>query len=539
MAPDFSRARRPSHLDLKDRDEFDPSIEEDEDDPERKDTRSPWERDRDKVLYSREFRRLKDVTQVARAGETYLHHDRLTHSLKVAQIGQRLSELFLEVYEDEALDLESHLDPSVVEAACLAHDIGHPPFGHLTENLLDEKVRKRSGGKESEEDPDSLEESETDVDETAEDADDDADDSDIQGFEGNAQSFRAVSALASRDDQYDGMDLTRATLNAMLKYPWARDEEIDVDEDSDDKWGYYESERKYFEFARAGTHENRNRCLEAEIMDYADDLTYAVHDVDDFYRDGLIPLDQLIRETESLVREQEASADDIEIESAVDVEIEEATESAEGSKLKAFEDYVIDETKVNIEKGDVIQFFLELILEAPGIPDELYSPYEGTEAEQESLNGVITALISRYLESPLTAPEDRDSLYLDESDADGAPTLEIAPKFKREIGILKQLTFYYVISNPTLSAQQRGEQKVISDLFEDLYKEATSGEVAESAIPTPYRERLLDLDDTEDAKRARIVADLIADLTEPQAIRFHKRLRGESPGSLQDKIIRP
>ena len=117
MDSGFPRNRRPSDLSLYDSD-YQKSDEEDLDDPECKDQRNPYERDRDKILYSRAFRRLKDVTQVARAGETYLHHDRLTHSLKVAQVGQRLSELLLSAYEDSDIPVEDHLDPSVVEAAC-------------------------------------------------------------------------------------------------------------------------------------------------------------------------------------------------------------------------------------------------------------------------------------------------------------------------------------------------------------------------------------------------------------------------------------
>jgi len=109
MGTDFPRDRRPSDLSLHEND-YQKSDEEALDDPERKDQRSPYERDRDKLLYSRAFRRLKDVTQVARAGETYLHHDRLTHSLKVAQVGQRLSELLLSAYEDSDIPADDYLD---------------------------------------------------------------------------------------------------------------------------------------------------------------------------------------------------------------------------------------------------------------------------------------------------------------------------------------------------------------------------------------------------------------------------------------------
>src|SRR5690606_2948234 len=97
--------------------------------------RKPGARDRDRVLYSAEFRRLAGVTQVAQAGEGPSFHNRLTHSLKVAQVGRRLAE-FLRVEDAEAAASLGGIDPEVVEAACQAHDIGHPPFGHTAEAEL-------------------------------------------------------------------------------------------------------------------------------------------------------------------------------------------------------------------------------------------------------------------------------------------------------------------------------------------------------------------------------------------------------------------
>lgn len=106
--------------------------------------RTSFRRDRDRILYTRELRRLKDVNQVARTGESYLYHHRLSHTLKVAQVGRTLAELIKKRPRNEGIDIEKVLDPDVVEAACLAHDLGHPPFGHLSEEALDEKVREKT-----------------------------------------------------------------------------------------------------------------------------------------------------------------------------------------------------------------------------------------------------------------------------------------------------------------------------------------------------------------------------------------------------------
>jgi len=152
------------------------------------DQRTPYQRDRDRILYSSAFRRLAGITQVARAGESDVFHTRLAHTLKVAQVGRRLAEVVMRNQTAEAVTLG--VDPEVVEAACLAHDLGHPPFGHLGEKVLNELVTIQG---------------------------------DQDGFEGNAQSFRVLTKLAIRFNRCDGLDLTRATLAACIKYPWRRD----------------------------------------------------------------------------------------------------------------------------------------------------------------------------------------------------------------------------------------------------------------------------------------------------------------------------
>jgi dGTPase len=148
------------------------------------DLRTRAQRDRDRLLYSSALRRLAEVTQVVSPGSGFVFHNRLTHTLQVAQVGRRLAERLTRLQPKEVAASEG-LDPDVVEAACLAHDLGHPPFGHIAEEVLNEEA-KLAGG-----------------------------------FEGNAQSFRIVTKLAFRSQKYGGLDLSRASLAAILKYPWA------------------------------------------------------------------------------------------------------------------------------------------------------------------------------------------------------------------------------------------------------------------------------------------------------------------------------
>jgi dGTPase len=159
------------------------------------------------------------------------------------------------------------LDHGAAEAAAMAHDLGHPPFGHIAETELDSLA------------------------------------SEWGGFEGNAQSFRIVCELALRSLDSRGLNLTFWTLNGILKYPWLREGPADPTIEPGGKWGVYACERDHFEWARDRADVPADvQSLEAEIMDWADDVTYAVHDVDDSYRAGLIPIERLARDDAELAR---------------------------------------------------------------------------------------------------------------------------------------------------------------------------------------------------------------------------------------------
>ncbi len=438
-----------------------------------KDLRSSGQIDRDRILYCTAFRRLAEITQVVQAAEGHQFHNRLTHVLKVAQIGRRIAERLLKQEGgSELAETLGGLDPDVVEAAGLAHDLGHPPFGHIAEEELQQLADDLIHSKE--------------------------------GFEGNAQSFRIVTKLAVRTGD-QGLDLTRATLNAILKYPWTKQEAGYESK----KWGAYTTEHNEFEQARVAAPYLNSKTLEAELMDWADDVAYAVYDLDDFYRAGLIPLDRLV---------------------------EQSSRHIDGLFENIQTRWRAQERDVSLLPAYQEQFsrLLQLMSTRPTLKDA----YSGSRAQRAALRDVTSFLVNRYagaveLASSTHRVTSADTLIR------GSSAIAVPQEMRTEVTILKELAWAYVIENPALAAQQEGQREIVRLLFAKFSTAAE--ETRWNIFPVSMRADLKASRtqwSQDPVLRMRVVSDLISSMTEIQAIEMYRRLTGHSSRSVMQRIIR-
>jgi len=451
------------------------------------DYRGPFGRDRDRILYSSAFRRLAGKTQVVAVGELGDFHTRMTHTLKVAQLGRRISQRLQQMAADQEIGRGSEFpapDPELVEAACLAHDLGHPPFGHAGESALTEAVTEMYLQQRCADPDDPTEQERLAA-------------HDFGGFEGNAQTFRLLTRLSARQPRHtQGLDLTRATLDATVKYPWVRGKQGKPAR----KWNAYPDDLPMLEWVREGgpsVAEGSPISLEAQIMDWCDDVTYACHDVEDFYRAGLIPLEQILaflpRRPTNNVREEPPEA-------------------------AGFLDFV--ERKWT---GDGRAFDRDAALDAlRAISHRVFldSPYRGDRESKVAIHRATSALITFFVDSTSwTPPEVEPTEY--------QARLQIAPDARFQCDLLQELNWYYVIMRPALASQQYGQQTVVRELL-SIYCENTDLRL----WPDDRKEEL------EGTDQVRVATDHVASLTEPSALALYHRLTGVRIGSHAERVWR-
>ncbi len=384
--------------------------------------RGPFERDRARVLHSAALRRLAAKTQVVEVGSGDFPRTRLTHSLECAQIGREFGAVL-------------GCDPDLVDAACLAHDLGHPPFGHNGEAALADYAAA------------------------------------CGGFEGNAQSLRLLTRLEAKVPSA-GLNLTRATLDATVKYPWpARSGEV--------KFGVYSGDAEVFAWIREGAPPEK-LCLEAQVMDWSDDVAYSVHDLEDGLQAGLITFGALRDPAERMAVAGITAAD-----------------------------YCAPQSVTADELGEI---FAEL-LTLPCWP----AGFDGGLVSLAALKNLTSELIGRFCRSAQDAtlaavrpPAGRARLTRFAADL-------VVPRRQRlECALLKGVTARYVMSRAGAAASQARERELIAELAAAV----ESG--APATLDLVFRPGW-EAAGTDIARR-RVVVDQIASLTDTSANAWHRRL---------------
>lgn len=389
------------------------------DEPAKRGGRTEFARDRARIIHSFALRRLAAKTQVAVPWATDFPRTRLSHSLECAQVGRELG---------AALGA----DPDLMEGACLAHDIGHPPFGHNGEELLNQLANS------------------------------------CGGFEGNAQSLRLLIRLEAKtvltDGKSVGLNLTRASLDAATKYPWGRVKDAK-------KFGVYEDDLEIFNWYRSGV-ESGKTSIEAQIMDWSDDVAYSVHDLEDSLVSGQIKLDQLSNDLPKLFKvAQDMYLPDI-------TEAEMATALTALQKISCWPRY-----------------------------------YDGTHRSLARLKDLASQLIGRFAQAAESATQEK---YGD-SDLTRYSANLVVPRAQRvEVALLKSMAGHYVINADTSQIRYGEQQKLLTQLVEAILA---------SAPATLEGFFLQDWQRAEnDQQRLRVVIDQVASLTDPGAIALHTRL---------------
>ncbi len=383
--------------------------------------RDDFARDRARLVHSASLRRLSAKTQVVQPGDDDFVRNRLTHSLEVAQIGREFG---------AALGCSA----DVVDTACLAHDLGHPPFGHNGETALNEVAEG------------------------------------IGGFEGNAQTLRLLTRLEPKrvhpDGRPAGLNLTRASLDATTKYPWPLGE----NPSGTTKFGVYADDLTVFEWFRGGQ-PTGVRCLEADVMDWSDDVAYSVHDVEDAITSGRLDLRRL--------------RDRVDVESVLAV--------AGGV-------YAADLTQ------DSLGAALERVLASGAVP----ARYDGSRHDRAALKDMTSRLIGRFvLAVELATRERHGGGDLTRYAAD----LVVPDETRAECAVLKAVAAHFVMHAEERVNVMARQREVVHDLV-DAYREDPVGRLDPDLL-ADWKAAACE------AEALRVIVDQVSSLTDVRALTLH------------------
>ena len=393
------------------------------DEPNKGVERTEFARDRARVMHSSALRRLGVKTQVMEAGLDDFPRTRLTHSLECAQVGRELG---------AALGC----DPDLVDAACLAHDLGHPPFGHNGETALNELAAG------------------------------------IGGFEGNAQSFRLLTRLepkafsatdSPRPNQSIGLNLTRATLDAASKYPWTR-------RPGQAKFGVYDDDVDVFNWVRNGRADDQT-CFEAQVMDWSDDVSYCVHDIEDAIYGGHLNIDAMISQ-------------------AGRSEVIEIARQWYGTQFQAAE----------------LEDALVRLAQLPSWP----GTYDGTTRALASLKNLTSTLVGRFC---VAAQAETRKHYGPDPLSRYAANLIVPDSARYEVTALKAMAALFVMNREGAETLYSRQRQLITELVDAINADP------EHHLDAFHKD--LWLQASSEQAKSRVVIDHVASLTDVSIVQWH------------------
>jgi dGTPase len=432
--------------------------------PSPKDRRHPTERDRDRILHSSAFRRLQGKTQVFGIGQADFYRTRLTHSIETAQLARAIANNLLA----EEPRLARCLTPELAEAVALSHDLGHPPFGHAGEQTLDACLREISG------------------------------EARLSGrrtlrFEANAQTFHVLVAAEPKSPDFPGLNLTRATLSGVIKYPYEQDPDnekfIFASDMPSARWALRDGTEILSARQRARGKKHRT-SLACQILDWADDCAYSVHDVEDalqaqFLRPGDLSDPRFTRLVEARYQETRES---------------EAVPALSHSEIRE---------------------------RLRALKKRITPPDSGDERahRKQALRNILNELVLAVSVRPLPGSRRADYSW----------TL-VVPDEARILSVLcKSIVWEAVITDPRVAAMSMKGKEIVRELFYLLLGELVQKK-SFAIFPRYYRPIIQKCMAKGELEAARGVCNFLALLTDMDALRLHSLLRGSKYSSVFDLI---
>jgi dGTPase len=477
---------------------------------------SEFRADLERIRFARSFSRLAEVTQVITAGATSgVVHNRLTHTIKVTAVARAIAVRLLRNTEPDFVRSLGGLDHVVVQAAASAHDLGHPPFGHLGERVLDRLARDRFGLSD--------------------------------GFEGNAQTFRILTEIEVHGPGDVGLNLTAAVRAAVLKYPWARTHYPDPhptdwpapprgaghggDGLGAAKFSCYLIDLPEmldvlgaFPELPAG-----RQTLECSVMDLADDIAYSLHDVEDFHRSGVLQFSPVSGEFRSW------EAGRAELTGLGEAQLARADRQPGTGlerlrrRLATRDAWIFDEDTFAAAVASVGEEFVDGVLARP---------YDGSMLADRAASGFTSRWIDQLISSVQVNPDP----------AVRSGYVGLSSAAWHQVSVLKFVNQYFILERPDLAMLQRGQEQTIEQLVTafdswlgdrgdavraprrlvDMVLAATGGYERISREHPEWLDGRSSDADLARMGRGRGIIDFVSGLTDAQAVAYAARLSGAS-----------